>query len=108
MTSPSIAGAGAFSPVRQRRQHRKGTAIEQAHGDADITNTSKRSRNWRCRAVRPRQRCSPCAISPMMRYYWSAKGHVSGIETLISRTGYTGEDGFELLLRRRWPGTLAR
>jgi len=24
------------------------------------------------------------------------RGHVSGIETMISRTGYTGEDGFEL------------
>ncbi len=29
-------------------------------------------------------------------YYHAAEGHVAGIECLISRTGYTGEDGFEL------------
>ncbi len=29
-------------------------------------------------------------------YYHFARGHVAGVDTLISRTGYTGEDGFEL------------
>ena len=29
-------------------------------------------------------------------YYRFARGKVAGVETLISRTGYTGEDGFEL------------
>ena len=28
--------------------------------------------------------------------YWFAEGQVAGVDTLISRTGYTGEDGFEL------------
>ncbi len=31
-----------------------------------------------------------------IRYYWSATGLVDSINCLISRTGYTGEDGFEL------------
>ncbi len=31
-----------------------------------------------------------------IRYYHSRSGRVAGIECLISRTGYTGEDGFEL------------
>ncbi|KPL03083.1 MAG: glycine cleavage system protein T [candidate division Zixibacteria bacterium SM23_73_2] len=31
-----------------------------------------------------------------MRYYWSNFGRVSGVDLLFSRTGYTGEDGFEL------------
>ncbi|UCG76093.1 MAG: glycine cleavage system aminomethyltransferase GcvT [Gemmatimonadota bacterium] len=31
-----------------------------------------------------------------IRFYWFAEGEVAGIPTLISRTGYTGEDGFEL------------
>jgi glycine cleavage system T protein (aminomethyltransferase) len=29
-------------------------------------------------------------------YYRFSRGHVSGVPALISRTGYTGEDGFEL------------
>ncbi len=31
-------------------------------------------------------------------FYWAATGKVAGVEMLISRTGYTGEDGFELYL----------
>ena len=29
-------------------------------------------------------------------FYWFLEGEIAGIPTLISRTGYTGEDGFEL------------
>ncbi|UCG44361.1 MAG: glycine cleavage system aminomethyltransferase GcvT [candidate division WOR-3 bacterium] len=29
-------------------------------------------------------------------FYWAAPGEVAGVRMLISRTGYTGEDGFEL------------
>jgi aminomethyltransferase len=31
-----------------------------------------------------------------IKYYWFTEGHVLGKEALIARTGYTGEDGFEL------------
>jgi aminomethyltransferase len=31
-----------------------------------------------------------------IRYYWFADGSVDGVEARIARTGYTGEDGFEL------------
>ncbi|HVP37456.1 MAG TPA: glycine cleavage system aminomethyltransferase GcvT [Terriglobales bacterium] len=33
-----------------------------------------------------------------IKYYWAAKGKVAGKEILFSRTGYTGEDGFELYM----------
>ncbi len=33
-----------------------------------------------------------------VRFYWATWGEVNGIEMLFSRTGYTGEDGFELYL----------
>ena len=33
-----------------------------------------------------------------LKYYRSLEGEVSGAKTIISRTGYTGEDGFELYL----------
>jgi aminomethyltransferase len=36
-------------------------------------------------------------LSPM-RYYFCAEGRVNGIPAVIARTGYTGEDGFELFL----------
>ena len=33
-----------------------------------------------------------------LQYYWFAHGEVAGIRAMISRTGYTGEDGFELFV----------
>jgi aminomethyltransferase len=33
-----------------------------------------------------------------LKYYWFAHGEVAGVRATISRTGYTGEDGFEILL----------
>ena len=48
----------------------------------------------------------PCALSLLqtltsvdlgaIKYYWFVNGTVAGVECLITRTGYTGEDGFEL------------
>src|SRR3954468_7858095 len=33
-----------------------------------------------------------------MKYYWFAHGEVAGVRATVSRTGYTGEDGFEILV----------
>ncbi len=33
-----------------------------------------------------------------IKYYWFAPGEVAGIRATISRTGYTGEDGFEVFV----------
>jgi aminomethyltransferase len=46
-----------------------------------------------------------------IRYYHFARGSVAGVPTLISRTGYTGEDGFELYTaagdtERLWRGLM--
>lgn len=41
------------------------------------------------------QSLTPTALDDIGRY-WFAEGQVAGVPTLISRTGYTGEDGFEL------------
>ncbi len=42
----------------------------------------------------------------MIPYYHFAEGKVAGVECFISRTGYTGEDGFELYHRSSAPETL--
>jgi aminomethyltransferase len=33
-----------------------------------------------------------------IKYYWTAHGEVAGVRSIIARTGYTGEDGFELFI----------
>ena len=33
-----------------------------------------------------------------LRYYAIAEGHVAGMDALVARTGYTGEDGFEVFV----------
>ena len=33
-----------------------------------------------------------------MRYYWFAHGDFAGVPAMVARTGYTGEDGFEVYL----------
>jgi aminomethyltransferase len=45
----------------------------------------------------------PMADTPLekIRYYHFAKGKVLNVDAIISRTGYTGEDGFELYFSAR-------
>jgi aminomethyltransferase len=31
-----------------------------------------------------------------MKYYWFSRGKFAGVDAIVSRTGYTGEDGFEI------------
>jgi len=33
-----------------------------------------------------------------IKYYWFAHGEVAGVRGMLSRTGYTGEDGFEVFI----------
>src|SRR5687767_4609508 len=40
-----------------------------------------------------------------IKYYWFAHGEIAGVRGTVSRTGYTGEDGFEVFVP---PGMAAR
>ncbi len=49
---------------------------------------------------------------PGIKYYWFAHGEIAGIRGTVSRTGYTGEDGFEVMVpaamgSRVWDALLA-
>ena len=35
-------------------------------------------------------------------FYWTAQAKIAGVDMLISRTGYTGEDGFELYIENKY------
>jgi len=43
------------------------------------------------------QKLTPVELAPI-RYYWFTDGTVSGVPARIARTGYTGEDGFEIYI----------
>jgi aminomethyltransferase len=72
--------------------------VEQARGEADITDTSPQIAQLALQGRQAQAMLQPRCDIPLdaIGYYWSARGRIDGIEALISRTGYTGEDGFEL------------
>lgn len=47
------------------------------------------------RALSVLQRLTSTDLSAI-RYYWFTYGKVEGVDAMIARTGYTGEDGFEI------------
>jgi aminomethyltransferase len=72
--------------------------VEQAGGAADITNTSAQIAQLALQGRHAQATLQPLCDLPLdtIRYYWSAEARVHGVAALISRTGYTGEDGFEI------------
>src|SRR5579863_5354980 len=63
------------------------------------------------RALETLQKLTPVELAPI-RYYWFTDGTVSGAAARIARTGYTGEDGFEIYIApgdapRLWDEILA-
>jgi len=49
------------------------------------------------RALEILQQFTPARLSEI-KYYWFVDGEVSGVPARIARTGYTGEDGFEIYI----------
>ncbi len=47
------------------------------------------------------QKITPAKLGEI-KYYWFDEGKVAGADAIISRTGYTGEDGFELYIENRF------
>ena len=52
------------------------------------------------------ERLVPCGIASQLKYYWACETMAAGIPVYLSRTGYTGEDGFELFMASDTAGKL--
>jgi aminomethyltransferase len=66
--------------------------------DAEVLNTSDRYTQLALQGPRALALLQPLTDVDLsaIKYYWFTHGRVDGVPALISRTGYTGEDGFEI------------
>ena len=71
-----------------------------AAGDAVAVNSSARYALVALQGPAAREILQPLTGVDLaaMKYYWFATGEVAGIRATISRTGYTGEDGYEIFV----------
>jgi aminomethyltransferase len=69
-------------------------------GDAVAVNTSSRYALLALQGPAARDVLQPLTGANLgdLKYYWFATGEVAGVRGTISRTGYTGEDGFEVFV----------
>ena len=68
-------------------------------GDAVAVNTSARYALIAGQGPAALEVLRPLTAADLgMKYYWFATGEVAGVRATISRTGYTGEDGYEIFV----------
>jgi aminomethyltransferase len=69
-------------------------------GDAVAVNSSARYALIAVQGPRARDTVQPLTGVDLasLKYYWFATGEVGGVLATVSRTGYTGEDGFEIFV----------
>jgi aminomethyltransferase len=72
----------------------------QKRGNLDVIDSSDSYAQLALQGPKAQELLQKLTAFPLatLQYYWFAWTEVSGVRTLISRTGYTGEDGFELYL----------
>lgn len=69
-------------------------------GDVVAVNTSSRYALIAIQGPAAREVLQPLTGVDLgaMKYYWFANGEVASVRAMISRTGYTGEDGYEIFV----------
>ena len=82
------------------RQKDLGWILEHLEGDATVSDRSDRYVQLAVQGPNSRQLLVELVGQDLsgLRYYWFLRGTVSGHEAIISRTGYTGEIGYELYI----------
>ena len=90
------------------------TAQIAGRGDAVAVNTSSRYALLALQGPAARDVLQTLTGVPLadIKYYWFTTGEIAGVAGTISRTGYTGEDGFEIFVPpaaadRVWNAVLA-
>jgi glycine cleavage system T protein (aminomethyltransferase) len=110
-----VAGDHYFLSVNASNQEKDYVHIvSQNRFDATVENAGERYAQIAIqgpRAIDTLQKLTPCELGPV-RYYHFVDGTVSGAAARIARTGYTGEDGFEIYMTpgeapRLWDEILA-
>ena len=76
------------------------TAQLAGFGDAVAVNTSSRYALVAIQGPAAREVLQTLTAIPLadIKYYWFTTGEVAGVRVTVSRTGYTGEDGFEIFV----------
>jgi aminomethyltransferase len=66
--------------------------------DAEATNVSANYTQLAVQGPKALETLQPLTGVPLaaIKYYWFTRGDVDGVPAIIARTGYTGEDGFEI------------
>jgi aminomethyltransferase len=95
----------ALPARRQRRQHRQGPRLDRRAGSSRSATSPSSTPAIALRADRAPGAGWPAVLQTLtgvdlaaIKYYWFAHGEVAGVRGTISRTGYTGEDGFEIFV----------
>ena len=90
-----------FVVANAGNRHNVVVALKQRVADFDNAEVTDESDDWALIALQGPK--SESILQPLtqvalaeLKYYSITKGNVAGIEVLIGRTGYTGEDGFEI------------
>ncbi|NIP59722.1 MAG: glycine cleavage system aminomethyltransferase GcvT [Gemmatimonadetes bacterium] len=90
--------------VNAANREKDGAWLEEQAGsfDAEVVDRSDEIALLALQGPRAQQILDPLAEVDLdaIGYYRFAEGRVAGAELLVSRTGYTGEDGFELYVHR--------
>jgi len=82
------------------KDHEWIAAQARAHGDVSVVNSSSRYALLALQGPAAQGILQPLTAVDLaaIRYYWFATGEVAGVRATVSRTGYTGEDGFEIFV----------
>lgn len=74
--------------------------LEHREGEAEVCDQSDHYAQFAVQGPKAEALLTPLIDGDLgeLKYYWSFQGKITGVPALISRTGYTGEDGFEIYL----------